>query len=107
MKLLTKEIKKMLPALYATEAVPLADKVVVCKFFDPTSGYTFYCVEGQEEEDDFILWGCVTGLYEDEFGYTSLKELESVRLPFGLRIERDLHWRPRKVSEIEALKKFW
>jgi hypothetical protein len=35
-----------------------------------------------------------------EFGYISLKELETVRGPMGLPIERDLHWKPTPLEEI-------
>ena len=30
-------------------------------------------------------------------GSVSLRELAAVRLPFGLGIERDLHWQPTKT----------
>jgi hypothetical protein len=37
---------------------------------------------------------------EKELGYVSLSELEDVRGPMGLPIERDLHWRPKTLEEI-------
>ena len=37
---------------------------------------------------------------EKELGYVSLKELESVKGPMGLPIERDLCWKPRTLKEI-------
>ena len=37
---------------------------------------------------------------ENEFGYFSLRELESIRGPFGLTIERDLYWTPKPIREI-------
>jgi len=37
MKLLTKEIEKKLPAIYATENVPLKEKNIICKFVHLTS----------------------------------------------------------------------
>jgi len=40
----------------------------------------------------------VTGLVQDEFGYTSLIELESIERPFGLTIERDLDYAQKQVS---------
>ena len=35
-----------------------------------------------------------------ELGYVSLKELEEVRGPMGLPIERDLYWQPKTLEEI-------
>jgi hypothetical protein len=102
MKLLTKEIRERLPKLYSTEDTPLEEKTVVCKFFTPDSSWTWYVLEGQEQEDgDVLMFAWVIGL-EREFGYVSLRELESVRGPLGLPIERDLHFKPRPLKEVMA-----
>jgi len=101
MKLLTKEIRDKLPKLYQTEGIPLEEKVAVAKFFTPDSSWTWYAVEGQEEDDDFIFFGLVQGL-EEEWGYFSLKELESVRGPWGLPVERDKFFRPQRIKEIKG-----
>jgi hypothetical protein len=95
MKLLTKAIIAKLPALYATEAVPLEQKVCIVKFFTPWSSWTWYALEGDVQPDgDVRFFGRVDGL-ESEWGYFTLRELESVRGKFGLKIERDLHFRPQ------------
>ena len=47
---------------------------------------------------DILFYGLVEG-FETEWGYFSLDELESVNGPFGLKIERDLHFEPRKVGD--------
>ena len=101
MKLLTQTLKKQIPALYATESVPLKEKEIVCKFFNPCGAGSWYVVEGQEEDGDFIFFGLVE-LHEQEWGYFSLKELESIRLPFGLGIERDIHFSKRRVSNLSS-----
>lgn len=98
MKLLTKEIKNKLPKLYETESISLKEKEIVCKFFNPCGVGTWYVIEGQQEEDDFIFWGLVD-LHVHEFGYFSLKELEAINLPLGLKIERDIYFEITKVSE--------
>ncbi len=97
MKLLTKEIIKKLPKLYATEDIDLLDKEVVCKFFNPCGLGTWYAIEGQEVDGDFIFFGLVD-LHEKEFGYFSLNELQAIKLPFGLSIERDIHFSSEKVT---------
>lgn len=95
MKLLTKEIIDNLPALYSTESVPLKDKIVICKFFAPWNSWTWYVFEGEKQEDgDYLFFGIVHG-HEKECGYFSLSELQSIRWPFGLKIERD-----RRVFQI-------
>jgi hypothetical protein len=38
----------------------------------------------------------------DELTYWSLGELEALRGPFGLRVERDLHFEPTRLSVITA-----
>jgi hypothetical protein len=40
--------------------------------------------------------------FEAELGYFSLSELESVRGPWGLPIERDLWFKPCPLSEVKA-----
>lgn len=99
MKLLTNEIKKQLPKIYATESIPLKDKKIICKFFNPCGIGTWYVVEGQQEEDDFIFWG-LADLHEQEFGYISLNELESIRLPFGLKVERDINFENKLIKDV-------
>lgn len=99
MKLLTKTLKKQIPAIYATESIPLKEKKIVCKFFNPSGTGTWYVIEGQEEDGDFIFFGLVD-LHEKEFGYFSLKELESIKLPLGLKIERDCWFDSCKVSQV-------
>lgn len=94
MKLLTAEIRKALPALYSQENV--SDPVAVVKFFSPVSSWTWYATEFDGED---VFFGLVDG-FEKELGYFSLSELESVELPFGLKIERDLHWTPTPLSQL-------
>jgi hypothetical protein len=88
MKLLTKEILAKLPKLYANEKKKPEDVKVIVKFFHPMSSWTWLATEGEYNEDgDFIFFGLVKG-HEDELGYFSLRELESVKVR-GLGIERD------------------
>jgi len=97
MKLLTKEILSKLPPLYSQENNP--DPIVHVKFFDPTGSWTWYGIEGSQEEDDFIFFGLVQG-FEEELGNFSLNELKSVRGKFGLRIERDMYFTPKPLSQV-------
>lgn len=85
MKLLTKEIERKL------DRAGSRGNQIVCKFFNPCGAGT-WLICGRDEEDKDVLYGAADiGFGCVEFGTISLSELESVRLPFGLRIERDLH----------------
>ena len=44
-----------------------------------------------------MFFGLVCGM-ERELGYFSLAELQSVRGPLGLRVERDLYFTPTPMS---------
>jgi hypothetical protein len=48
MKLLTKEIKAKIPALYTQENEK--DPIVICNFFDPTGSWTWYVLDGMINE---------------------------------------------------------
>jgi hypothetical protein len=96
MKLLTKEILAKLPPIGSQESNP--DPTVVVKFFDPCGSWTWYATEFDPATGEFF--GLVDG-FEQELGYFHLAELESVRGPLGLGIERDLHWTPRPLSQVK------
>ena len=98
MKLMTKDIRQKLPRLYEQDGKG-GDAVVHLKLFTPSSSWTWYITEGSQQGDDFLMFGLVDGL-EKELGYVSLRELESVKGPMGLPIERDLHWKPKTLKEI-------
>ena len=97
MKLLIPELRASLPPLYSQEKVP--DPVVHAKFFTPDSNWTWYVTEGQAEDQDFRFFGYVCGMQE-EWGYFVLSELESVRGPLGLEIERDLYFEPGPFTQV-------
>lgn len=92
-QLLTQELRKRFPPLYATEEED--DPIVQVKLFTPDSSWTWYATEFDGED---IFFGFVIGHYP-EYGYFSLKEMESVRGPLGLPIERDLGFEPCRLSE--------
>ncbi len=99
MLLLTKELREQFPKLYEGEEVPAEDKKVIVKFFTPWTNWTWYATEFDGEDQFF---GLVDGL-EREWGYFSLKELESINGPAGLKIERDLYFGQPKIKDIANL----
>ena len=97
--LLTQEIRDTLPPLYNSEKHPEKESVAIAKFFSPYSQWTWYVVEFDGED---TFWGLVDG-FEMEYGYFSYSELEAVTVFGGVpAIERDCHWSPRPVKEIET-----
>lgn len=100
MKFLTKAILAALPPIGATEKQ--ADPTIVCKFFAPWTNWTWYVLEGSPEggdTNDMRFYGYIEG-QANEIGYFMLNELLAVRGPFGLKIERDLHWTPKPLSAV-------
>jgi hypothetical protein len=95
MQLLTKEIRGKLPPLGSQDGKG-GKAVAYLKLFTPDSSWTWYATEFDGEDTFF---GLVEG-QEKKLGYFSLAELQSVRGPMGLAIERDLHWTPKTLSAI-------
>lgn len=94
MKLLTTDLKRKLPPLYATEQEK--DPLVICKFFYPDFSWTWYAIEFDGHD---IFFGFVAGDYP-ELGYFNLSELESNRGKLGLPIERDRWFKPCRLSQL-------
>ena len=69
-----------------------------CQVFDPCGSATWYATEYDAENK--IAFGYVTGLAFDEWGTFSITELESIKRPFGLGIERDLYFKEQRFKEI-------
>ena len=98
MKLITPELEELFKdyPLYSQEDAD--DPLIVAKLFDPAGSATWWITE--YDPVDKIVFCFVTGLIQDEWGYTSLIELESIERPFGLTIERDLYFVQKKFSEV-------
>ena len=97
--LLTQEIMDTLPPLYNSEKHPEKEAIAMVKFFSPYSQWTWYAIEFDGVD---TFWGLVDG-FEMEYGYFSYSELEAVSVFGGVpAVERDCHWSPRPVKEIEA-----
>jgi hypothetical protein len=93
--LLDRESREKLPPLYSGEEQGL-DALAQVKFFTPTSNWTWYA---SEFNGDDVFFGLVIG-FAIEFGYFSLSELQSVKGPLGLPVERDLHFEPKSLREL-------
>lgn len=96
MKLLTEEIEKKLPPLGSSDGQGMK-AVAQVKFFTPDSNWTWYATE--YDPKDRLFFGLVVG-FERELGYFSLRELEEVRGPLGLAIERDIMFTPDVLERL-------
>ncbi len=94
-KFLTKQELDRLPALYATEGTPTAEKNAIVHFFG--GAYDFYAVEFDPAQGLFFGYAKIGG--EGEWGYTSAEQLLGVGQVLNvlgrqvrLGLERDLYF---------------
>lgn len=79
---------------------PTPDPVPVVRFFNPVGAATWLATELDE---DGLLFGLADlGFGCPELGSFALAELESIQLPFGLGIERDLLFEGRFPLSVYA-----
>jgi hypothetical protein len=97
MKLLTKELIHRFRQIGSQEGAD--DPLVVCKFFSPCGCATWLATEYHEEDRLFFGYASLTNDHNNEWGYFSLDELERIKLPLGLTIERDIHFQEKPISQ--------
>lgn len=98
MKLLTESQRRR---LRANAKIADADPEPVVKFFNPLGAAKWLFTELAEDGD--TLFGLNDhGFGFPELGCCSLAEIADTRLPWGLKIERDLHFRPRAPLSVYA-----
>ena len=95
MELIPQEIKELIPKLYETEKQN--DPIVYVKLF--LDGWTWYITE--LSIDNNICFGYVISPFESELGYFSLNEIKSIKGSLGLSVERDISFKPTKLSRIK------
>lgn len=92
--LIPQEIRKTIPALYATEEQ--VDPTIYVKLF--LDGWTWFISEISIDGD--ICFGYVVSPFASELGYFSLVEISEIKGSLGIGVERDLHFTPTKLSKI-------
>ncbi|MDN5100372.1 DUF2958 domain-containing protein [Aliarcobacter butzleri] len=95
MELIPQEIKELIPKLYETEEQN--DPIAYVKLF--LDAWTWYITE--LSIDNNICFGYVISPFESELGYFSLNEIKSIKGSLGLSVERDLSFKPTKLSIIK------
>ena len=96
MKLFTKEVETKLQANYPKGSS--FNQNVVAKIFDPTGSYTWYLMN-QDPNDPEYIWAIVKG-FEVETGSVGKSELEKTTGKLGLHLERDMYFKPMPAKEL-------
>ena len=99
-QLLTPELRGRLPRLYSQEKSG-EQAIVQVKFFGILSlgHWTWYVLEGEPEDTDYVFFGFVSGI-ADEFGSFRLSELQSLCGPGGQAVELDHSFREGKLTDV-------
>lgn len=107
MKLLTEELENIF------EKYPIGSQdglrgnaKVIAKFFNPVGAGTWLITEAEKlENGDYDMYGyCHLGDDEmAEFGYIRLSELQELKLPFGMTVERDMYM-SKDINILDAMK---
>lgn len=107
MKLMTKELEEEFKKYPIGSQDGLGGQAkVIVKYFNPMGAATWFITEADKKENgDFEMYGfCNLGDSDmAEFGYVMLSELQNIKLPFGMTIERDLYL-PKDCTLIQAMK---
>jgi Protein of unknown function (DUF2958) len=102
--LLTQKDRKSFPSIYSREADE--DPIVRVKFFTPDANATWFALEF-DGVDEFFGWACLGDVEMGELGYFSLSELQEIRGPMGLPVERDMYFKPCPLSEAKGSVRGW
>ena len=97
MKLISTELKNTIPSLYAQDGIG-ENQLAYIKLFTPDANYIWYITECDEDEN--LCFGLITTLEEKELGYFSLDEIREVRGSLGLKVERDISFKPTKLKDL-------
>jgi hypothetical protein len=74
---------------------------IICKFFNPTGAGNWFAISYDPIDKIFFGYVSIFGDHCDELGSFSLRELEEFKGRFGLGIERDIYFQPKKLSEVK------
>lgn len=81
-------------------------KEAMCVAVFALGAVRWYMLEGNKEGDDFIMFGLVVGLIDDEYGYVSLNELSEVELDLSsqgygkLQVRQQTNFAPTPLKSI-------
>ena len=102
MKLLTHEIREQMlkngrEQFEAEKQERSIDFKPVVKLFTPWTSATWLLTELHPNDSDIAFGLCDLGLGMPELGSVRISEIEDLRGPGGLKVERDLHFEAKKT----------
>jgi hypothetical protein len=98
-KLIPQTLLSDIPDLYETEN--LKDPLCCAKLFTPDSNWSWYIIECSKSDLN-ICYGYVVGL-DNELGYFTIEELESLRGSLSLKVEVDSSFTPTLLSIVKKI----
>lgn len=105
-RLFTPELEKALKdyPLYSQDG---KKKDATCIAVFHIGNIRWYVLEGQQDGSDFILYGVVLGLIDNEYGYVSLNEMAELTIDVSkyglgvLKVEQVEDFKACRLTEIE------
>ncbi len=97
--LLTPALRRRFAELGPQDYGDETKEIVAGHFFLPGTGWDWYAIAYDEDGGVPQLFCLVRG-QEIELGYVALAELETVRSPLGLAVERDDDWEECTLAEL-------
>jgi hypothetical protein len=108
MELITKELHEAFKKQGDTSEKQAKDIPVICKLFNPVGPGTWWVYE-HVEGDVYMAYALLDEPMFAELGTISINEMQALKLPFGLGIERDIHFEvgsktlQQVIDEVEGM----
>ncbi len=94
--------EQLLANSHSTAGGDTIDPPPVVKLFTPDANATWLLTEIDPNDEDLAFGLCDLGLGMPELGSVRLSELDQLRGPFGLPVERDLHFKASQTLSAYA-----
>tara|TARA_Y100000310_G_scaffold198656_1_gene198640 strand:+ start:185 stop:523 length:339 start_codon:yes stop_codon:yes gene_type:complete len=107
MEIMTKTIQAKLERAWATNAKQIAidgdmpETTVLLKLFTPDAQASWFLTEYNPDDRTFFGFCNLGDDQNAELGYVSRDELEALRGGLGLPVERDMHWTPCPLADVQ------
>lgn len=98
MKLMTKTLEQRFARVGSQDGK--SDPIIIAHYFNPAGAGDWYATEYDPVDRIIFGYASIFQDWNDEWGYTSLEELEAYKSPFGLGIERDVYWTEKPASQV-------
>lgn len=98
MPLLDDQLRGRLPPLYSQEAE--TDPTVYARFHLPGTTWSWYAIEGEPRDSDFLLFCCFLSGDGQSFSCISLSALEALRGPENQPVERDATFVQGRLTDV-------